>query len=767
MKKTLPYALIVLLLGGLSLYFFALPKPLFDADYSTVLYDSDGELLGARIANDEQWRFPLNPEVNERFSECILLKEDKYFRYHPGVNPVSLLRALYLNISEGKVVSGGSTISMQVIRLSRGNPPRTIKEKVWEICLALILEMRYSKDEILAFYCSHAPFGGNVVGLETASWRYFQRGTDHLSWAELATLAVLPNAPGMIHPGKNQDVFRKKRDEMLLLLYKQGVLDEAEFELALLEQIPRRPRPLPDLAPHLMAKFESSHNGQAIFCGIEKERQSLLSGVVNRHSKNLSENQIHNACALLINNHTGKVEAYVGNSRIESGVNSYNDMITTPRSSGSILKPFLYASMLESGELLPNQLVSDIPTHIAGFAPENFNKSFDGMVPASEALSRSLNVPAVRMLQEYSVPRFLSKLQDLKLSSIDQNADHYGLSLILGGAEVKALNLGLAYSSMAQKLLQYNTSGAQKEFRAAYDSLLFEEAPYVPFSMSSIYQTLEVLTTVNRPDSEMGWQRFGRSNVAWKTGTSYGHRDAWAVGVTNKYTCVVWAGNASGEGRPGLVGAIAAGPLLFEIMNALPSGPWFTTPLNEMKEVPICELSGFRAGEHCDNHRAAWVPAQSTSTTCPYHKQILVNAKGERVLRQCSKGPFKFENILVLPPAQSWYYQKNHPYSRQMPGWSPNCTAESGPNMEVIYPQYGSEIFIPTDIGGEREKLVMEVVHRENAPKLYWHLNGRYVGQTEEFHQLSVDLAKGEYDLHVEDAHGNAAETRFSVVSEQ
>ncbi len=766
MKKKFLIASLVFL-GFLSgLYFFALPSPLFDRSYSTVLYDYQDELLGARIAEDEQWRFPIMAQVDPRFEACILNQEDQYFRSHFGLNPVSLMRALYLNISEGKVVSGGSTISMQLIRLSRNNPPRTIWEKFKEIVLATVLETRYSKDEILAMYCTHAPFGGNVVGYETAAWRYFQRSPDQLSWAELATLAVLPNAPGLIHPGRNREVLASKRDGLLQKLLDRGIINQQDFELALLERLPEQPYPLPDMAPHLLTHLQQSLKGERVSSSVIRHQQLQLSQILNSHVLELSENKIHNGAILLINNQTGRVEAYVGNAAYPGAVNAYNDMLGTPRSSGSILKPLLYSAMLESGDLLPDQFVSDIPTQIGGFAPENFNKSFDGMVSASDALSRSLNVPSVRMLREYSIPKFLRKLQQLKFNSVNRSADHYGLSLILGGAEVTALELGLAYSAMAQKLSSYSTTGEPLDFHPVYDPLLYEEAPKVPYGEASIYQTFQVLTRANRPESENGWQKFGRADVAWKTGTSYGHRDAWAVGVTAQYTCVVWVGNASGEGRPGLVGGVAAGPILFEVMNSLPRAPWFTPPFNEMKEVTICSITGFKAGRNCSKQDPRWVPLTSTSKTCPYHQKVFVNTAGQRVQRHCAAGDIASQSYMVLPPTQAWYYSRSHPTYRPLPPWSPRCKPQESMVLEVIYPQYGSEIHIPNDIGGQRENLVLEVAHRDNAPILYWHLNGKYVGNTETFHQLALDLPRGAYKLHVEDAEGNTAESRFTVVSE-
>ena len=271
MKRTYLGCILILFLLGLF-FWKRLPDPVFHSPCSTVVYDRDGGLLGARIAPDGQWRFPEMDSVPEKFNKCILHFEDRYFYYHPGVNLFSLGRALYQNIKAREVVSGGSTLSMQVIRLSRDLRPRTIGEKIIEIILALRLELRYSKDEILSLYCSHAPFGGNVVGLETASWRYFNRDPFHLSWAESALLAVLPNAPSLLHPGKNQDQLKAKRDRLLASLVAREVIDSMEYLLALEEELPDSPARLPEHAYHLTEQFSMSRSGKRIHSTIDPEQ---------------------------------------------------------------------------------------------------------------------------------------------------------------------------------------------------------------------------------------------------------------------------------------------------------------------------------------------------------------------------------------------------------------------------------------------------------------------------------------------------------------
>ena len=537
-------------------WLLCLPRNLFKGTvYSTVVESAEGELLGARIADDGQWRFPPSTEVPERFATALVQFEDKRFWWHPGVDLLAIGRAFKDNIKEGHTVSGGSTITMQVIRLSRGKE-RTIWQKIIEAVQATRLELRYSKKKILALYASHAPFGGNVVGLEAAAWRYFGRPADELSWAESATLAILPNSPASMHPGKNREALKEKRDRLLERLCKKGYIDRETLEASLEEPLPEVPLQLPSYARHYV---EHCTKGQKTRTGIKFTLQKAVEEVCDRRSDDLSEEGIADMAAVVIDNSTGDIIAYVGNTskdRKRPGVDV--DVASSPRSTGSILKPVLFKAALEEGTILPATLLPDIPVNLSGFAPQNFDHQFYGAVHANNALARSLNIPAVFLLQEYGVPRFLERLQNCNIGTLENDASHYGLSLILGGGECRLDEVTRMYSKMAVE---------------ASESL-------------SAWYTMDALKEVNRPD-ELDW-RLIRSvrKAAWKTGTSYGFRDAWAVGMTPHYTIGVWAGNAEGQGVAGLTGARTAGPVMFDILNLLPAEScWFEMPSKDGEYV--------------------------------------------------------------------------------------------------------------------------------------------------------------------------------------
>ena len=416
-------------------YIFCLPRHLFHVPYSTVVTDRNEELLGARIASDGQWRFPPRNTTPEKIKECLITFEDKHFYHHWGVNPFAIGRAFYQNVKNKRIVSGGSTLTMQTIRLAR-NESRTFREKLIEMIWATRLEFRASKEEILSMYISHAPFGGNVVGLDAAAWRYFGHSADDLSWAESAMLAVLPNAPAMIHLSKGRKTLLDKRNRLLKQLLEKKTIDSSTYELAISEPLPDAPHALPQIAPYLVSRFYQERTGEYSRSPINKGIQTQVEDLAERWSNEFGRSDIRNLAILVIDIPSNQVVAYCGNVHFDrkQGGNQV-DVIQAPRSTGSILKPFLYYAMLQEGSLLPDMLLPDVPVNINGFTPQNFSMQFEGAVPASEALARSLNIPAVTMLQRYGVPKFHSFLQQIGLKTINRSSSHYGLSLILGGAE--------------------------------------------------------------------------------------------------------------------------------------------------------------------------------------------------------------------------------------------------------------------------------------------------------------------------------------------
>jgi len=495
-------------------YYFCLPKELFETPTATVVESRQGTLLGAKIADDGQWRFPVIDSVPSKFEICLLQFEDAYFYKHFGFNPVSMVKAIKANILAGKTVRGGSTLTQQVVRLSR-NQKRSYFEKFIELILATRLEFRHSKEDILKLYASHAPYGGNVVGLDVASWRYFGLQPHQLSWAESATLAVLPNAPSLIYPGKNQQRLLDKRNRLLRKLLAENYIDSTTYELALLEELPQKPYPLPKIAPHLIEQIAKVSKGQRIKSSLDEKLQRNVNAIVQKHHHSLRQNQVHNAAVLVLDVNTREVLSYVGNTQTTNENQKDVDMAQANRSTGSTIKPLLYTAMLDAGELLPDMLVADVPTQIAGYTPENFNEDYSGAVKAKSALARSLNIPAVRLLQSYGLAKFRDQLDVFQLGGLNKSA----LTLILGGAESSLWDLCKSYANLASTLNHFNITSSEyfsNEF--VEPTLLKKELDFgdksinkTVFDAASIYLTFEAMKEVNRPEGNESWEFYERN----------------------------------------------------------------------------------------------------------------------------------------------------------------------------------------------------------------------------------------------------------------
>ena len=751
-------------------YIFCLPRQLFHVPYSTVVTDRNGELLGARIASDGQWRFPPRTTTPEKVKQCLITFEDRHFYHHWGVNPVSTGRAAYQNLKNKRIVSGGSTLTMQTIRLAR-NESRTFGEKFIEMILATRLEFRASKEKILSMYVSHAPFGGNVVGLDAAAWRYFGHSAEELSWAEAAMLAVLPNAPAMIHLSKSRQSLLNKRNRLLKQLYGRKIIDSSTYELAISEPLPDEPHPLPQIAPHLVSRIYQERNGKYSVSTIDRGIQSQIENVAERWSNEFNRSDIRNLAILVIDIRTNQVVAYCGNVNFERKQSGNQvDVIQAPRSTGSILKPFLYYAMLQEGSLLPHTLLPDIPININGFTPQNFSLQFEGAVPASEALARSLNIPAVTMLQKYGVPKFHTFLRQIGLKTINRPASHYGLSLILGGAEATLWDVTNTYAHMGRSLLQLPQTECSLLLSDTEDSENSEAVTSAKttdiFQPGAVWQTFNALTEVNRPE-EIDWKSIPSMHpIAWKTGTSHGFRDAWAVGVTPHYAIGVWVGNATGEGKPGLVGARTAGPVLFDIFSLLPPTQWFKRPGNVFVKTEVCRKSGHLKGRFCEETDTLLIlPAGLKTEACPYHHLVTLSAdETHRIYENCANlEPTIQKSWFTLPPVWEWYYKQHHPEYSPLPPFKPGCGEDALQPMQFIYPPMNARIVLPKQMDGSPGYMTAELAHGNPATTIFWHLDNTYLTQTQDFHKISLQPTPGKHSLTAVDSAGNTVTTTFYI----
>ncbi|PCJ95544.1 MAG: penicillin-binding protein 1C [Flavobacteriaceae bacterium] len=768
-KKLLVFVIVLIA------YYFCLPKQLFNTPTATVIESRQGILLGAKIADDGQWRFPVVDSVPQKFKVCLLNFEDSHFYQHPGFNPVSMAKAIGKNISAGKIVRGGSTLTQQVIRLSRGQTKRSYFEKLIELILATRLEFRHSKEEILKLYASHAPYGGNVVGLDVASWRYFGLQADQLSWAEAATLAVLPNAPSLIYPGKNQSKLLKKRNGLLQKLLKKEVIDVTTYELALLEELPQKPYALPKMAPHLVEYIAKKNRGQRIVSTLNIRLQQNINAIVAKHHQSLLQNQVHNAAVLVLDVNTREVLSYVGNTKTKKEHQKDVDMVQANRSTGSVIKPLLYTAMLDAGELLPNMLVADIPTQIAGYTPENFNENYSGAVPAKKALARSLNIPAVRLLQSYGLDKFRDQLDFFKLRGINKSADHYGLTLILGGAESNLWDLCKTYASLASTVNHFNETSSEY-YTDEFSDLVLKMDKKVDFGLKSrektifdagsIYLAFEAMKEVNRPEGSDSWEFYDSSKeIAWKTGTSFGNKDAWAIGVTKNHVVGVWVGNADGEGRPNTTGVSSAAPILFDVFDVLPESSWFPKPLDEFVEVEVCAKSGYLATDICPK-KTMMIPNKNNAVAaCKYHQKVHLGTQRQfRVNSSCiDLSQAVATTWFVLPPLLEFYYKRTNPNYKSLPPFRNNCIRDAVSSMEFIYPKNGSSIILARNFEGKKNELVFKLAHSKPETAVFWYLDEKFVGKTKNFHELGLVPDMGLHKITVVDKLGNEIRIQIRI----
>jgi len=645
------------------------------------------------------------------------------------------------------------------------------------------LELLYSKNEILLLYSSHAPFGGNVVGLPAAAWRYYGRSSNQLSWGEAAALAVLPNSPSLIFPGKNEKIFKAKRNFLLKKLLSKGVIDSLTYYLSREERLPGRPHDLPRLAPRLITRMiNDGLKGRRNVVTIDPNLQQMVSRITMRHMEKLNANFVFNAAVLVIEISTGEAKAYVGNVDSEEIHGQSVDIITAQRSTGSLLKPFLFAAAIDEGLITPDQLLGDYPIFYKGFSPKNFDLKYRGAVHAQEALTRSLNLPFVLLLKEYGYEKIHQKLKRIGMNSLNRSSDHYGLSIILGGAESNLWEL----TNMYANLYRVYRNSFDQSIMNRYDGVNYFENQYLAnqpkmelvtgfrkdeLSIASIWSTLKAMEGLHRPVGSTGWESFRSSTpISWKTGTSFGFRDAWAIGLNGKYVVGVWVGNADGEGRPGLVGGQVAAPIMFEVFQQLKSEPFDKVPTSETMSYKICQKSGQKANPYCVQVIEQTLPESISETPhCSYHQLIhldqtqkyQVNSTCYNVDRMIHKSWF------VLPPVQAWYYRQINANYKNIPPFSEGCQhTGSHTSMELIYPRGSTKIYIPKELDGSQGLSIFEVAHSNSKEVVYWHLDGNYLGQTRREHQMGITADQGNHKLHLLDGQGQELELSFEVISE-
>ncbi|SHJ12691.1 penicillin-binding protein 1C [Hymenobacter daecheongensis DSM 21074] len=782
MRRLAPFLWLVLLLGGLGGLLdrlFPLPPA---PRYSPIVLAADGTVLHTFLNPTQKWRMKTElREITPALRQIILAKEDRYFYYHFGINPLAILKAAGRNAFGAGRTTGASTITMQVARLLEPKE-RTWPNKLLEMLRAVQLEAHYSKAEILQLYLNLVPYGGNIEGVKSAALLYFQQPPDYLSLAQTVTLAIIPNRPRGLVLGQHNAAIVRERNRWLRRLGQQGAFSRQAIADALLEPLAARRQAAPALAPHLARRLVRQFPGQAIIAStLQRGKQAKAEDLTRNYVRRLQPLGISNAAVLVINNRTRAVEAYVGSADFRDALNKgQNDGIRAVRSPGSTLKPLLYALALDKGLVTPKRLLPDVPTNFAGYQPENFDKRCHGEVPLDRALAYSLNIPAVRVLSELGVPTFTDKLRAAGFRRVARDAPRLGLSTILGGCGATLEELTNLYVTLAAggQYAPLRFAGKNEDLRSEngvrsenrkqkqpvesiQDSQLFSEA--------SAFLITDILAQLTRPDLPVGYETSIRlPKIAWKTGTSYGRRDAWSIGYNKEYTIGVWVGNFSGQGSPALTGSDVATPLLFDLFNTLAyNSPnnWFQPPASLDFRL-VCTETGLPPGENCPNQLIDYfLPGISTAQRCQHQREVLLSADGQFAFCRACAPAAGFRRALypeLLPEVVAFRAAQGIPY-RQRPPHNPACQRVRGGREQapgITSPLANAEYVLNK---GEQQQLLLSCTTDGEVRQVYWYVNDRFLRVAPATERIFFRPPPGQLKISCADDHGRNTDVRVTV----
>ncbi len=701
--------------------------PLPDApEYSQSVYSAKGNLLSAYLTSDDKWRMRTRiDEVTDDLKKSLIEKEDKWFYYHPGVNPISIIRALYSNITSGKRVSGASTITMQTVRLLEP-AKRTYFNKFREMLRAFQLELHYSKDEILELYLSLLPYGGNIEGVKSAAYIYFNRPPDKLSLAQCILLSVIPNDPNKLRPDINPINAKAARTNLINYFKKNKTFPKILLSDADDEAINAFRHTIPNSAPHLCRFIKSKYKDDIIQLCLDESIQLTAEKHLRAHVNSMKFRGISNGASLVIDNKTSSVIAYCGSADFnDSDASGQVDGVQALRSPGSTLKAPLFAYAIDLGLITPKSRISDIPTDFSGYSPENYDSKFKGSVTAEYALKQSLNIPAVKLLHQVGIGNYTSILEQSGFSDISKRSKYMGLSLILGGCGATLEELVRLYSVMARGGKLYNL-----RYRSDHPA---DSSAVRIFSEDAVYITSQILSDNDRPDFSADLVALSNLPlISWKTGTSYGRRDAWAIGYNPDYTIGVWMGNFNAEGSSYLSGAQVAVPLLFRLFNAIdydPENKYFPYPENT-GEREVCAETGMLPSDKCDKLTTDfYIENKSSNKVRDLYQKLYVNE--DSTIQYCPEclpdsGYIKVD-YPVYEPALTLWFLNNEINFKQAPLHNPECTAiRSDDSPRIISPSPDYDYLI--DDGNDRE-ILLQAAPCQGASRHYWYINDKFYAE--------------------------------------
>jgi penicillin-binding protein 1C len=729
--------------------------------YSLVIEDRNGQFLHAFLTDDGAWRLRTSPhEIPERLKRILIEKEDKYFYYHPGVNPFALARAAFQNIGAGTRKSGASTITMQIARMLE-RKERTYINKLIEMVHALQLELRYSKNELLELYLSMVPLGGNIEGLKSASLIYYQTPPERLNIAQLFDLILIPNDPNALQPDKNPERLLADRKRRALPWIARGFFTK-EDSIVLWQTDARAARKqLPRRAPHFALRLQSlqrdsSHVRSSLDLTIQKTAEMLLSN----HVRRWKQFDVHNGAVFILDNVTKEVVAYVGSADFnDSTARGQVDAVKAISSPGSTLKPFLFAMQMERGMLTPRTRMIDTPYDIDGYIAENYDGTYSGLVFAEDALRRSLNVPFIRLLRDVRVEPFVEFAAQVGFASLQSQKDQLGLSVVLGGCGVSLEELVGAYATFA-------SGGVYAPPSFVHQAKPARGTARQVFSSSTAFMVTDILSSLDRPDLPNNFESAkSLPKIAFKTGTSYGRRDAWMIGYSSEYTAGVWIGNVTRKGSPELVGSKAAAPLVIDIFNAI-SKRHQKIILPRPKDVGIrevCANSGLLPTPRC-HHRVDDLYSISRSTTrrCEVETELLVSRDGAMSFCPSCVGTRQYRTVQqsVFPAELASFWTTAGVSVPKAPPHNPGCVQMFAGDAPTIVGLANEMTYylVPT-----KQQLALQANAGLDVRELMWYVNETLFGRTKAGEKLFVSLAEGTHTLTCLDDKGRMSAVQIKV----
>ncbi len=773
---------------------FPFPWAAIERPVSIEVEAADGAPLRSFLAADGRWRFPVKiADLPPELPTAFVASEDRRFHRHFGVDPLSVARAAWSDLRAGEIVSGASTIPMQIARMAEPGP-RTFRRKVREAFRAFQLELHRSKTELLETYLNLIPCGGNLEGVGAGARFLFGKDPADLSLGEAALLVALPRSPNRYDPTLHPEAARRARDRVLHQLEARGAFPKDRIAAALAEPIPLRRERAPRDAPHLAERAAARAGAQGyVRTTLDRSAQRSADELVRRRIGGLRALGIGNASVVVIelgSEGDRKLVASVGSAGFdETYFAGQVDGTMARRSPGSTLKPFLYALAFDEGRIIPDSQLLDIPTDFAGYVAENYDDRYRGMVSARDALIQSLNACTVRLLAQTGLSRFLDLLQRGGLSTLDRPAGTYGLPLVLGAGEVTLTDLTNLYATLAlggeHRPLHWIESGVESGIANGPESGLKNgleggevrrgkggEQSSRLLSAEAATLTTEILSDVRRPDLPESWQLAqGVPAIAWKTGTSYGHRDAWALGFSGRFAIGVWVGNFDGRARQGISGSEHAGPLLFDLFRALDrSGSELRSRRGlRLEEVELCAISRGLPRPECKARvRATYIPERTRLESCPIHRTTFVDREtGELLGGDClATRPHRTQTLEVFPAELvAWWRAQGRP-SPEIPAVRDGCTGfASGAKPRIVSPDETTPYHLRRDTPLEDQRIPLIARADPIARKVYWYLDGLLVATGSPIDKLFLPAEAGEHHLVLTDDLGRSDEIIFRVES--